>query len=75
MTASMSLIEYELARHRLATDPADVVIEPDLHGIRSFEFHKARQAIQAGEAAGEAGIEPLRRHLRKRRPARRRARS
>ncbi len=74
MTASMSLIEYELARHRLATDPVDVVIEPDVHGIRSFEFHKARQAIQAGEAAGEAGIEPLRRHLRRRLPVLRRAR-
>jgi NTE family protein len=74
MTASMSLVEYELARHRLATDPVDVVIEPDVHGIRSFEFHKARQAIQAGEAAGEAGIEPLRRHLRRRRPVLRRAR-
>ncbi len=74
MTASMSLVEYELARHRLATDPVDVVIEPDVHGIRSFEFHKARQAIQAGEAAGEAGIEPLRRHLRRRLPVLRRSR-
>ena len=68
LTASMALIEYELARHRLAIDPVDVVIEPDLRGIRSFEFHKARQAIQAGEAAGEASIEELKRQIRKRRP-------
>lgn len=74
LTASMTLIEYELARHRLATDPVDVVIEPDVHGIRSFEFHKARQAIEAGEAAGEARVDALRRQLRKRLPALRRAR-
>jgi NTE family protein len=74
MTATMTLIEYELARHRLAHDPVDVIIEPDVHGIRAFEFHKARQAIQAGEAAGERSIPELQRQLRKRLPSLRRAR-
>jgi NTE family protein len=48
LTASMSVLEYELARHRLRHDPVDLVIEPDVHGIRTFEFQKARQAIAAG---------------------------
>ena len=74
LTASMTVIEYELARHRLATDPVDVVIEPDVHGIRSFEFHKARQAIEAGEAAVEGCLDELHRQLRRRRPALRRVR-
>ena len=74
LTASMAVIEYELARHRLATDPVDVVIEPDVHGIRAFEFHKARQAIAAGEAAVEGSLDPLRRQLRRRLPALRRVR-
>jgi len=74
LTASMTVIEYELARHRLATDPVDVIIEPDVHGIRSFEFHKARQAIAAGEAAVESRLDDLRRQLRRRLPSLRRAR-
>jgi len=74
LTASMSVIEYELARHRLATDPVDVVIEPDVHGIRAFEFHKARQAIEAGEAAVASCLDDLRRQLRRRLPALRRVR-
>jgi NTE family protein len=48
LAASMSVLEYELARHRLRHDPVHVVIEPDVHGIRTFEFQKARQAIAAG---------------------------
>jgi len=74
LTASTTLIEYELARHRLAIDPVDVVIEPDVHGIRAFEFHKARQAISAGEHAADESLEALRRQMRRRLPSLRRAR-
>jgi NTE family protein len=68
LTASMTIMEYELARHRLASDPVDVVIEPDVHGIRAFEFHKAAKAIQAGEAAAAGSVEAIRKQLRRRLP-------
>jgi len=48
LTASMSVVEYELAQHRLAREHVDVRIEPDVHGIRAFDFHKAAPAIEAG---------------------------
>ena len=67
LTASMTVIEYELAQYRLARDPVDVLIEPDLHGIRAFEFHKAKQAIAAGRRAAEEKVDEVKRALRKRR--------
>ena len=70
LTASMSVIEYELAQHRLARDPVDVVVEPDVHGIRAFEFHKGKQAIAAGLKAAEERLPEIQREL-KRRPRRR----
>ncbi|MFQ5515315.1 MAG: patatin-like phospholipase family protein [Myxococcota bacterium] len=63
LTASMTVLEHELTRHRLATDPVDLVLEPDVHGIRSFEFHRARQAIRAGRSEAERLIPELRRIL------------
>jgi NTE family protein len=51
MIASMSVLEYELAQHRLARDPVDLILEPDVRGIRAFEFHKAARAIRAGRAS------------------------
>ena len=65
LMASMSVIEHELAQHRLARDPADVLIEPDVHGIRAFEFHKAKQAIAAGRRAAEQHVPEIQRLLRR----------
>ena len=50
LSASMMVVEHELARHRLAREPADVVLEPDVRGLRTFEMHKASGAIDAGRA-------------------------
>ncbi len=71
LMASMSVIEYELAQHRLARDPPDVLIEPDVHGIRAFEFHKAKQAIAAGRRAAELHVPEIQRLLRRRLSVRR----
>ncbi len=66
LTASMTVIEHELALHRLAREPADVVIEPDVHSIRSLEFQKARKAIQAGLRQTREQTEEIRAAARKR---------
>ena len=66
LVASTSIMEYELAQHRLARDPVDLVIEPDVHAIRAFEFHKAARAVQAGLAAFDESLPALERVRRRR---------
>ena len=73
LTASMTILEYELARHRLASDPVDVLLTPHVEDIRSLEFHRARRAIQAGEREAEARLVEIRRAVSRRRRLRPRA--
>jgi NTE family protein len=60
LSASMMVVEHELARHRLAREPADVVLEPDVRGLRMFELHKAARAIDAGREEVERRIGEIR---------------
>ena len=69
LTASMTVVEHELALHRLAREPADVVIEPDVHSIRALEFQKARKAIQAGLSQTREQTDEIRAAAKKRRSA------
>jgi len=66
ITASMSVLEHEIARHRLAHEPVDVVLAPDVRGIRSFEFHKAERAVGAGRKELDAKLPEIRALLRRR---------
>jgi NTE family protein len=66
IAASMSVLEHEIARHRLAREPVDVVLTPDLGNIRVFEFHKAARAVSAGRKEAEAKLPEIRAALRKR---------
>jgi NTE family protein len=66
LTASMSVLEHEIARHRLAREPVDVVLAPDVRGIRSFDFHKAARAIAAGRKELEEKLPEIQAALRKR---------
>ncbi|MCP4007337.1 MAG: hypothetical protein GY725_24405 [bacterium] len=67
LTASMTVLEHELARHRLANDPVDVVIAPDVRGIRALEFHKSKRAIQAGHREVAAHLDDIEAALKRRR--------
>jgi NTE family protein len=58
--ASMMVVEQELARHRLAREPADVVLEPDVRGLRTFDLHKAAGAIGAGREELERRLGEIR---------------
>jgi NTE family protein len=72
LTASMTIMEHELARHRLALDPVDFVLNPQVADVRSFEFHKARRSIQAGTRETELHLPEIRKAVtRRRRSARR----
>lgn len=65
ITASMSVLEHEIAKHRLAREPVDVILTPDLRGIRSWEFHKADTAVTAGRAELDAKLPEILAALRK----------
>ena len=56
LTASMTVMEDELTRHRLAAEKVDLVLEPDVHSIRAFEFHRAAEAIEAGAVEAQARL-------------------
>ncbi len=56
---SLLTMQNFIARIRLAADPPDVVITPDLAGVGIMDFHKGAEAIAAGEAAVYAAADRL----------------
>lgn len=59
MIEAFNVMQDRIARSRLAGDPADVMINPQLGRIGLFEFHRAEEAIALGAEATERALEPL----------------
>lgn len=57
---SIAIMENEISALRLERDHIDLLIRPELGGISLLEFHRAGEAIRAGEVATEALLERLR---------------
>ncbi len=53
MSQSMDILEQRHKRARLMGDPPDICLVPDLGDIGTMEFHRAEEAIKAGELAVE----------------------
>ena len=53
MSQSMGSLEQRHKRARLMGDPPDICIVPAVGNIGTMEFHRADEAIAAGEAAVE----------------------
>ncbi|MFM9974121.1 MAG: patatin-like phospholipase family protein [Beijerinckiaceae bacterium] len=51
MLDAFNITQDRIARSRLAGDPPDVTVGPKIGGIGLSEFHRADEAIAAGEAA------------------------
>ncbi len=51
MLDAFNISQDRIARARLAGDPPDVMVTPKLGGVGLSEFHRAEEAIAAGEAA------------------------
>ncbi|CAD6365252.1 putative NTE family protein [Shewanella hafniensis] len=51
MSQSMGILEQRHKRSRLMGDPPDICIVPEVAEIGTMEFHRASEAIAAGEAA------------------------
>jgi NTE family protein len=62
ITQSLDLMQRDLCR--VSTEAADLVIYPQLQEVSPGHFHKAQQAIQAGEDAARAMLPQLRELLR-----------
>lgn len=64
---AFNIVQDRIARSRLAGDPPDAMISPKLHGVGLFDFHRADEVIQRGEAAAQREIEDLGREIEARR--------
>ncbi|AUX93643.1 patatin-like phospholipase RssA [Mixta gaviniae] len=59
MTTSIQVLENRLKRNRMAGDPPDVLLQPYCPQISTLDFHRAEEAIAAGEAAVEKKMDEL----------------
>ena len=59
MSSSVNIMQDRITRSRLAIDPADLVLRPDLADFQLMDFHRAREAIDIGHRLVEATQERL----------------
>ncbi len=50
MTSAVNIMQDRITRSRLAIDPADLVLRPDLTRFQLMDFHRGREAIDIGRA-------------------------
>jgi len=59
MIEAFNIMQDRLTRMRLAGDPPDIHITPQIGHIGWLDFHRAKEAIAAGRAATERALEPI----------------
>jgi len=62
VTESISIMQTRITRSRLAGEPADALIMPQLGAIGSLDYHRAAESIKEGYVAAEMML-PQIRHL------------
>ena len=65
MARTMNIVQDRISRSRLAGDPPDVTIAPKLGHIGIFQLDRARESIEAGEAAVVEAVPLLKDGLRR----------
>lgn len=60
VATSLSIMQVRVTRSRMAGDPPDVIVAPRLAHVGLLDFHRAKEAIEAGERAVEAALPGLR---------------
>ena len=61
MTGAVNIMQDRLTRDRIAKDAPDVVLRPELDDFQLMDFHRAREAIDAGRSAVQAAARSLER--------------
>jgi NTE family protein len=59
MASSVNIMQDRITRTRLAIEPADLVLRPDLAEFQLMDFHRAREAIDVGYATVAAATAEL----------------
>lgn len=59
MSRSLQVIEAEACKYEIEKEKADLVISPNLEKIGTFEFSKAKKAIEIGERKAKMSIEEI----------------
>ena len=60
VATSLNIMQVRITRSRMAGDPADVVIAPRLAHLSLMEFHRGKEAIDAGRRAVASALPVLR---------------
>ncbi|AXR06638.1 patatin-like phospholipase RssA [Salinimonas sediminis] len=63
MSSSLEILQARVTRSRLAGDPPDVLIEPNLTDVGLLEFHRAAELCKKGEETVERLAEQIRYQL------------
>lgn len=61
ITNSIGIFENRITRSRLAGDPADIALSPDVSQIGMLEFSRAGEAIEEGERCVREALSEIRR--------------
>lgn len=59
VATSINVMQVRVTRSRMAGDPPDAIIAPRLAHLGLLDFHRAKDAIEAGERAVEAALPSL----------------
>lgn len=70
VSRTLQIAQTRLARMRIAEDPPDIVLHPDVGHVGPLEFHRASQCIADGERAMRQALPTLEAALAKARPTR-----
>jgi NTE family protein len=54
MASAVGIMQERITRDRLAADPPDLVLKPDLSRLQLMDFHRARESIDTGRRSVEA---------------------
>ncbi len=59
LTSSINIMEAQITTSRLAADPPDLLIQPQLGQIRFLEYHRAAEAIAEGHRATVEALQTI----------------
>jgi len=62
MAGSIHIMQEHIARSRMAGDPPNLVIAPDLGHLQLMDFHRADEAIEIGYRSAQAALQAVLAH-------------
>jgi NTE family protein len=51
VASSINIMQFRIARSRMAGEPPDILVTPRLAHLRLLDFHRAKEAIEEGRRA------------------------